>query len=69
VPAHEDQVIKDKQWHSLRLWRRHSGYTTPVGFGGFSLKTMGSRLASFGPQNLGKDLGAACGMIRELRSC
>jgi hypothetical protein len=46
-----------------RSWRRHSGYTTLVGFDGFGLKTVGAR---FWPQNLGEDLGVAHGIIEEL---
>jgi hypothetical protein len=41
---------------------------TPAEFGGFGLKTAGSRFARFGPQNPWEDPKAASGIIGELAS-
>ena len=49
----------------MRTWRKRSRYAAPTDFGGFDLKTTGSRFAGFGPQNPEEDLRVTHGIIGE----
>jgi hypothetical protein len=40
----------------LREWRKCSGYTSLVGFGGFAIKTIGGRFGGLGLKTIGGQL-------------